>query len=165
MGSTGQKGVVVELEGIPNVRSSSAGIAVLELCNSSGEDGGRIPSQEHAQGGVLGGRINRRRRIAVGHVGPVETKPRAIHHRRAENVAPFQGGNLALGLRQDLHVIKAVGVSVGRVVKQVRPEQALFITDLVIYSGSKEIFVDNSSHGQDEARYVALTCTTRHGGK
>ncbi len=95
MGSTGPKGVVVELDGIPNVHRSSAGKAVWELCKASGEDGGRIPSLEHAQGRFLGGGINRRRGQAVNDGAPVETKAGAIDQRGAENMGFFQGGDVA----------------------------------------------------------------------
>src|SRR5260370_25581059 len=157
VGSTGQEGVVVELEGIPNVPTNSAGKAGLELRKASGKDGGRIPSRIPSQGRVLGGGINRRYSIAVLHVGPVETKPRAIDQHRAENVVPFQGSDVAHGLRKDIRVIKGVGVSVGCFVIHVRPEQVVLITNLVIHSDSKKIFVDNSDQGKDESACVLDT--------
>ena len=106
MSTPDQKGVIVELVGIPIVVRKPAGEARGNPCKAPADaDVGRIASQHHAQRRVVGGGIDRRDNLVVNHGVPIETKPRAIDQARGENVAVFEGRDVARGLRQDIHVI------------------------------------------------------------
>src|SRR5712692_11351716 len=102
MGSTGQKCVVVKLDGIPIVKRGSAVQTRAQSCKTTTDaDGGVVPSREATQRRVRGGGINRRGAFVVNHRVPVETKPRRIDQGWGENVTFFQRCDVPRGLIQD----------------------------------------------------------------
>src|SRR5437879_1532969 len=156
MGSSGPKGVVVKLKGIPTEIGKSAGQTATGPRHARHDHSGRVKSWHHAQGRVPVVGNNGPRRNVVRRGVPVVTQPRGIEQRRGENVAPFQGADVAQDLAQDRRGIEAIWRSEGGVVIVIGREQAILIAEPVIQPRGDEIFLYHSYRCEDEGGYVRV---------